>query len=330
MGNTAMPFLNWLSRLRYDPLPRLIENNNAAIALFARRDLREEKVRVQNLWQEREASGIVGRQLPNGSWRYPTPRNRASREAYDQYETFKRLGVLVEKFGMDTKHPAILKAAEYFFSRQTSEGDFRGIYDKQYTPNYTAAITELLVKAGFESDSRLDRVFRWLLATRQHDGGWALPFRTQGHKIDVTYTYPTTISPDFSKQSSHMVTGVVLRAFAAHPRYRTLREARKAGELLSTRLFKRDSYADRGDPKYWLQFTFPFCYTDLISSLDTLSLLGFSAQTPPVERVLAWFVKNQSRSGLWNLKVTAGRDKEATLSWLGLAVCRIFRRLYLT
>jgi hypothetical protein len=236
--------------------------------------------------------------------------------------------MLVEKFGMDARHPAIQKAAEYFFSCQTSEGDIRGIYDRQYAPNFTAAITELLLKAGFKGDPRVDRVFRWLLANRQQDGGWALPFRTRGYGIDVTYVHPVTVSPDFTKPSSHMVTGVVLRAFAAHPRYRKNPEIRWAGEFLSSALFMKDAYADRGSSKYWLQFTFPFCYTDLISSLDSLSLLGFSAQKPSVERALDWFVRNQSRTGLWKLKVTAGKDREATLSWLGLAVCRIFKRFY--
>ena len=45
------------------------------------------------------------------------------------------------------------KAAEFLFQRQTTEGDFRGIYGTQYSPNYSAAIMELLIKSGYSDDS---------------------------------------------------------------------------------------------------------------------------------------------------------------------------------
>lgn len=38
------------------------------------------------------------------------------------------LGELIEKYGFNRNHHQIQDAAEYFFSCQTSEGDFRGIY----------------------------------------------------------------------------------------------------------------------------------------------------------------------------------------------------------
>jgi hypothetical protein len=124
-----------------------------------------------------------------------------------------------------------------------------------------------------------------------------------------------------------MVTGVVLRAFAAHPRYRESQEAKHAGRLLLNSLFKKDNYPDRGTSKYWLQFVFPFCYTDLISALDSLSLLGFSAQEPQIEKSLNWFIETQQENGTWNFKITAGRDQDTLQLWLALAVCRAFKRL---
>lgn len=316
----------WESHLHFDALSPLVESGNKAIALFACRDLKGQLVRVQDLWQEREAQSLLKKQLPDGFWKYPTKPGNAAGENLDQYQTFKNLGVLIEKYGFDKTYPAVQKTAEYFFSAQTDEGDFRGIYDKQYSPNYTAAITELLIKAGYADDLRIKRVFDWLLATRQQDGGWALPFRTQGYNIGVTYTYPTTIQPDFSKPFSHMVTGVVLRAFAAHPQYKNAPEARQAGRMLINSLFNKDSYPDRGTSKYWLQFVFPFCYTDLISALDSLSLLGFPENEPQIKKALDWFANNQKPTGLWQFKITAGKDKDTLQLWLALAVCRVFKR----
>lgn len=316
----------WESHLCFDALSPLINSGNKAIALFACRDLKGRSLQVQDLWQEKEAQSIIKKQLPDGSWKYPNPPGNEAEKNFNQYQTFKNLGILIEKYGFDKTHPAIQKTAGYFFSVQTDEGDFRGIYDKQYTPNYTAAIAELLIKAGYAEDRPIKSIFEWLLTMRQRDGGWALPFRTKRYNIDVTYSHPTTIQPDYSKPFSHMVTGVVLRAFAAHSQYRNAPEAKHAGRILMDSMFKNDNYADRGTSKYWLQFVFPFCYTDLISALDSLSLLGFPEKEPQIERALNWFVGQQQPTGLWDFNITAGRGKETSQLWLALAVCRIFKR----
>lgn len=318
----------WESRLNHDAVSPLITASTKAIQFFSQRDLRNMKIDVRDLWTGRDVENIINKQLPNGSWKYPTTTNRTAEENMNQYQTFKNLGILIEMFGLDKRHPVIEKTAEYFFSNQTIEGDFRGIYDKQYTPNFTAAITELLVKAGYKKDPRINHVFHWLLETRQQDGGWALPFRTRGYNIDVTYTHNKTIQADYEKPFSHMVTGVVLRAFAAHPEFRRSQEAIKAGEMLARNLFEKDNYADRGARKYWFQFVFPFCYTDLISSFDSLSLLKLPLETGHIQRGLDWFIDNQKQTGLWDFKITAGTHKNILQQWLALSVCRSFKRFY--
>ena len=58
---------------------------------------------------------------------------------------------------------------------------------------------------------------RWLLSMRQDDGGWAIPTRTPGLSLNVMLTARETFEPDRSRPSSHLVTGFVLRALAAHP-----------------------------------------------------------------------------------------------------------------
>jgi hypothetical protein len=64
-----------------------------------------------------------------------------------QLETYRIVGELVEKFGMTRDHSAIRQAAAYLFSHQTNEGDFRGISGTQHSPNCSAAIMGLLIKA---------------------------------------------------------------------------------------------------------------------------------------------------------------------------------------
>ena len=172
------------------------------------------------------------------------------------------------------------------------------------------------------------RYFEWLLSIRQKDGGWAIPFRTRNHKIDAIASHSATLEPDKSRPFSHMVTGVVLRAFSVHQAYRQSKEARQAGELLLFNLFKKDHYPDRAAPDYWLRFSFPFWFTDLISALDSLSLLGFSKTEPRIYEALRWIIKNQRKTGLWELKILKGRNRDILQLWLSLSICRIFKRFY--
>ena len=221
--------------------------------------------------------------------------------------------------------PALRRAAERLYRAQTREGDFRGIYGGQYSPNYSAGILELLIKAGYEGDPRTRRGLRWLLAVRQADGGWAIPLRTVGATYTDALAEPAPLRGDPARPFSHLVTGVVLRAFAAHPAYRRRNEVRAAGELLLSRFFRRDAYPDRSAPEFWTKFTYPFWFTDLLSSLDSLSRLGFSAQEPRIAAGLRWFRDRQAEDGLWDLTLLRTGDKALRL-WVGLAIGRVFRR----
>lgn len=319
----------WLDVLKYSPISPLLSCGDEPVTLFVRRNLLDKAVSVEDLWQLFEPQRILRKQQSNGSWVYPGGRDDVrAQENYNQLETYRNLGFLVEEFGFNKKHPAIRKTAEYLFSFQSQEGDFRGIYGNQYSPNYSAGITELLVKAGYENDVRVKKVFKWLLAIPQKDGGWAIPFRTRNYNLEAISAHPKTIEPDTSKPFSHMVTGVVLRAFAAHPTYRNSKEARQAGELLLSSLFKKDNYPDRSGVEYWLRFSFPFWFTDLISALDSLSLLGFSKQELQIDKALDWFIKNQQKNGLWELKILKDHNKDIIKLWLSLAVCRTFKRFF--
>lgn len=143
----------WLNDLKYNPIPTLISSNNEAIIFFTKRDLLWKKERnIENLWELPEPLKLIRKQKEDGSWKYPGGKKEIrSQENYNQLETYRKLGILVEKYGFYKKHPSIKKAADFLFKFQTNEGDFRGIYGNQYTPNYSAAIMELLIKAGYEN-----------------------------------------------------------------------------------------------------------------------------------------------------------------------------------
>jgi hypothetical protein len=136
------------------------------------------------------------------------------------------------------------------------------------------------------------------------------------------------IPPDRARPHAHLATGMVLRAFAAHPAYRRSEEARLAGERLKSRFFRPDKYNDRKASSYWTKFQYPFWWTNILTALDSLSLLGFSTADDDIKKGLDWFVSNQEEDGLWPNGYGSGSKVARERRWIGLAACRVFKRLY--
>ncbi len=316
----------WHEELKVDPVSNLLSLGNEAIKYFTLRDLLGRKVEsIEMLWELPQANKILKKQEDNGSWKYPTGPNQMDYVDYNLYQTYLTLGELVEKYGFNKEHTSIQKAAEFIFKSQSEEGDFRGIYANQYSTTYSPAIMELLIKAGYNNDPRILKGFDWLLSIRQNDGGWALPFRTMGFNIGDAFNNKELIQPDISKPFSHLVTAMVLRAFAAHSKHQKSVHAKKAGQLLISRFFTNDKYPDRKSKNFWERVSFPFLYTDIISALDPLYFLGFNTQNPKIKGGLEFLKNKQHENGNFNLKITRGNDKDLPY-WICLAVCRLFKR----
>jgi len=319
----------WKDKFKHDPLAPLISSKNEAILYFTKRDLLEETVNsIEVLWNLPSVIKTINKQQEDGYWRYPAWKTKLNEpENYNLLETYRQLGFLVEKYGLNKRHDAIKKATEYIFSCQTEEGDIRGFYGTQYSPNYTAATTELLIKAGYGEDYRIKKILEWLLSMRQEDGGWAIAMRTNNAKYLDVVRNPIAFEPNRKKPFSHMVTGIVLRAFAVYSKYKNNEMVKTAAELLTSRFFKPDKYADRRAVEYWVKVSFPFWWTDIVSSLDSLSNLGFYSTHPQIKLALEKLRDKQSESGMFDLKLLKGKDQTLSL-WINLAICRIFKRFY--
>jgi hypothetical protein len=309
-------------------MPRLVGSRNPAIAYFACRDLLDQAADpVETLWDLPPAERILRKQRADGSWRYPG-QEKASYQDYTLLETFRNLGFLVEQFGFDRRQPAIVRSAGYVFSCQAAEGDFRGIYGQQYATTYAPALMELLIKAGYADDPRIERGLQWLLSVRQDDGGWTIPFLTTGMSWDEAMRAAEPIPPDRSKPFSHLATGTVLRAFAAHPRWRMSETAVQAGGLLADRFFKPDRYPGRNAAGFWERVSFPFWFTDIVSGLDSLSLLGFTAHEPAIAAALQWLRDRQRDDASFAVGLLRAGSGKDTQTWVDLAICRVFKRCF--
>ncbi len=300
----------------------LLATGHKALIAFTKRNLLGEETDIEELWCLPQVERILRKQQSNGSWIYPS--NKAimrSPTNYNQYQTYKTMAELVEFYGLNEKHPAIKKATDHLFSFQTKEGEFRGMYGNQYSPNYSASITEFLIKAGYKG-TRINKSLDWLLKIRQDDGGWAIPLRTRNRGLEAL-NEKVTLEPHKSKPFSHLVTGIVLRPFSLMPKY--AKKVKYAGVLLADRVFSRDKYPDRVGIEYWTKFTFPYHWTDLLSTLDTLTLLGIYHHSK-INELRHWFENHRKDNGIYEVNVMAGTKYEGVKYWITLQYLTVLKR----
>jgi hypothetical protein len=336
---------DWSRRLQYDPIKPLLDSKDDAVEYFTRRDLLDEAVGpIERVWELPAVKKILRKQQADGSWRPASKKFAGSGVDYGLIETWRQLRYLVDQYELDRRHPVIVKASELVFSRQTPEGDIRGMLANQYAPYYTGAIMSLLIKAGYGEDARIEKGFRWLLEVRQDDGGWVIgspgmagfPGLTRDEINDLVSNADreTARTFDFSRPFSAAGTGMVIRAFAAHPRYRHSEYARTAAALLKSKFFKEDNWTSYQHPDNWIRFQFPFWWTNLVSALDALSLIGIPKEDPDIQNALQWLVDHQEESGLWKTsyssihKATVNKRTHEEQLWITLAICRILKRFY--
>lgn len=289
------------------------------------KDVNEEKMRLQESPTVRK---LVSKQLEDGSWKYPSRGGMLWAKSYKILQTLKSLTTLIVKYDLNRESEAVERAAAFLFGTQTEEGDFRGMYLNQYTPNYHSWALELLVKAGYDDD-RIRRAFEWLMEIRQNDGGWTIPLRTHrlmGKSLKRAFASPEPIAPDKTKPFSHVITGVVLRAFAAHPEWRKDERIRRVSKMLASRFFKSDKYQDRRAPQFWEKLIYPFGFTDILSSLDVISIFGLSPNDPDVARGIGWLAGQQMENGLWPTGYPKGAARKENDCWVTLAALRTFKR----
>lgn len=328
----------WLNQLRHDPIPPLLSSGIEAIIFHTRRDLLGERgLSIRSLWTLPDVGKRLGRQKPNGAFEYPgTKAVVHPPHHYDLLETWKQFRYLVHQYAFTRKHPAAERAAEFLFSCQTTQGDFRGMIGNQYATYYTGAIMGLLINAGYANDPRIARGFDWLLSMRQEDGGWTIPLLThrlsKEQKARLFDADAEPLEPDRSKPFSHNWTGMVLRAFAAHPRQRRSKPARVASELLKTRFFKPDAYASYKSPDYWVRFQYPYWWNHLVAALDTISRIDSPHDDPHIQNALNWLIEYQQPTGLWKIDYRPSRRAAPAQAiemqyWISLAICRILTRL---
>jgi len=310
----------------------LLARGNLPILYWLKKDILEVPVdrEHRNLQKFASRIRILKSQRPNGGW---------SKKKYEGHPNWEKTHYIVETlqnmnrlydFGCAFREEGVKKAVEFLFSTQSSEGDFRGAYLNEYSPTYHALTLEILCRYGLDKDKRVQKGFRWILRNRQDDGGWVIPYRTiDKEELKKRYNFEAQlrlkpVKPDKSKPFSHLVTGMVLRAFAESPSRRKNKSAREAGELLLDRFYKEDMYDDRREAHSWEEITYPFWATDILSSLDSLAKIGFSPENGKIQQALEWLLSKQNVHGYW--ESTHRKSTIESHLWMTMAVLRVLKR----
>lgn len=309
----------------------LLARGNLPILFWLKKDILEVPVdrEYKNLQKYAARIRILDSQRVNGGW---------CRKKYEGHPRWEKTYYIVETlrnafklydYGCIKDQEEIQRVIDFLFSTQTKEGDFRGAYLNEYAPTYHALTLEILCMFGLDSDKRVQKAFRWIIRHKQNEGGWVIPYRTiDKAELKSRYNFEAQlklnpVKPDTSMPFSHLVTGMVLRAFAASPTWQTHKEAKQAGELLMTRFFAADKYEDRRLPEFWQEITYPFWATDILSSLDSLAKIGFTTEHENIQSALNWLIRRQKPQGYWE----AGY-KKSTLEdhlWITLSILRVIK-----
>ena len=284
----------WRARLGRDPIPILLREGGPALVARVRRDLidDDEAPGPDEIAGYPEVKAFLRKQEKDGSFPAKAPERALGgakfARALATMRGLERLG----EFGLGGGHPAVKAAAELLLSSQAENGGLGDLTlgetpaarGKMVALHFHGWALSLLCRAGLDADSRVDRGFRYLLANRQADGGWAW----RGVRTDSA-----------ARPSSHLVTGMALRAFATSPSRKSSREARRAAELLATRFLQPDRYPDRKAASFWEQLSEPRFYTDVLDALDSATAVGLGKENSGVRTAEAYLRGRQLPDGLW-------------------------------
>jgi hypothetical protein len=323
----------WRARLGRDPVPILLREGSRALVARVRRDLidDDEAPVAAEVLTYPEVKAFLRKQDKSGAFPAKPPEKTLGPARFSRAVAAIRALERMADYGLGQSETPVAQAAEILFESQAPDGGL-GALALGETPESRSRAVALhfhgwamaaLCRAGFDNDPRVERGFTFLLANRQADGGWAW----RGVRTDSA-----------ARPSSHLITGMALRAFASSPSRRTSREARRAAELLATRFLQPDRYPDRKAPSYWEQIGEPRFWTDVLDALDGVTAVGLGKENSGVRTAEAYVRGRQNPDGLWypgsparpdatpKAAGTAPKEREPA-RWLTVRVLIILRRV---
>src|SRR5450631_39240 len=205
----------WRARLASDPIPRLLREGSPSVLARVRRDLIDdsEAPAAEEISSYPEVKALLRKIEKDGSVAPRTTEKELGSPKFAKCLAALRTLDRLADYGLRVEEKSALadklkKVADFILGSQQSDG---GIADltvgegpkgkaKIAAVHFQGWALSALCRGGFESDPRIEKGFGFLLSLRQDDGGWAW----RGVRTDSA-----------ARPSSHLITGMVLRAFAS-------------------------------------------------------------------------------------------------------------------
>ena len=230
----------WRARLGRDPVPILLREGGPALVARVRRDLidDDEAPGPAEVVTYPEVKSFLKKQEKNGAFPAKPPEKTLGSAKFSRAVATLRALEKMAEFGLGKEHPAVARAAELLFSSQAADG---GIADLALgeTPESRTRAVAIHFQGWALSTLCRDR----LRHRRAHREGFSVSAGEPAGRRGWAWRGVRTDSA--ARPSSHLVTGMALRSFAASATRRSSREARRAAELLATRFLQPDRYPDR-------------------------------------------------------------------------------------
>lgn len=140
------------------------------------------------------------------------------------------------------------------------------------------------------------------------------------------------LTNNWTRAPNLLIDPAAVIAARVRPDLRSSDEVRAAEDLLESQFLKPDVYSSYKAPRYWVMFV-PW-WPNLLTSRESLSLLGSSASDDETRRALDWFLDNQRGDGLWHTDYNApgsGQSDQITedRAWItGMRMSRSSRRAW--
>jgi len=346
----------WKSVLKADPTDWLLEEDNPSVRYFTLKDLMGLPDNHSDVLAAKRAiptskvvMKIFSKQSPKGYWESPEqPYQPKYKSTYWQI-------MILSQLGLDKSDERIRKACDYIFNFQLEEGGFSVFREegakKEYNwiekrakergkkpPNpsqwissrireyeyscLTGNIVAALIRLGYRDDPRVWRALNWLVKIQNRDGGWLCPY-WKAHIKDTHSCFTGTITP--------------LDAFSEVSEERRTKEMNKAIErgaefLLMHRLYKADHHDFKVINRFWLKFSFPVIWYDVLRGLRVLTKLGYKEDERMKDALE--LLEKQGEDGKWILEsAPSGRmqtniePKGKKSKWVTLNALRVLKKV---
>jgi hypothetical protein len=302
----------WQSKLKGDPIPWLLEDENPAVRYLALRDLMDlppASVELSEARRAAHASGAIAALLdkmdPAGWWAKPGPGYNPRYRSTDW--SIISLAQMGASAAADER---VARGCAYLLDYALAPG---GKFSYNGAPSGTVDclqgnLCRALTELGAE-DKRLDQAFDWMARTVTGEG-----LAPPDNRESEDRYYAAKYGPDFAcgyngKKPCAWGAAKVMLAFASLPAAKRTPPIDRAIQRGVDFLFSVDpasaAYPTRNNDKpsrNWREFAFPVFYNaDLLQVVEALTTLGYG-NDPRLVNTLDLVIGKQDEDGCWPLE----------------------------